>query len=177
MKLDDAIIERARRITLLLSDVDGVLNDGRLTFDEQGGELKQFHIRDGLGVKLWQRAGHRFGIVTGRSSPSTQRRAAELGVSLVRQGAEDKLAAVQQIIGELKISPEAIAYIGDDLPDLPAIRFVGLGVAVCDACDVVRSSAAAVTKTAGGYGAVRELIEAVLAAQGRWDEVISSYAD
>lgn len=175
MKLDAQTIARARQITLLLSDVDGVLNDGRLTYDERGGELKQFHIRDGLGIKLWQRAGGRFGIVTGRSSPSTLRRATELGITLLRQGAEDKLAAVLEIIETLGIPREQIAYIGDDLPDLPAIRFVGLGVAVADACDLVRQSAAVVTRSAGGSGAVRELIEAMLIAQGRWDELIAPY--
>ena len=166
---------RAKAITLLISDVDGVLTDGRLEFDDQGGEHKQYHIRDGLGIKLWQQAGHRFGIVTGRNSPTVARRAAELGVAIVRQGAEDKLQAINELMAELNIKPEQIAYIGDDLPDLPAIRLVGLGVAVADASPDVRDAALWITKAGGGYGAVRELIETILKVQGRWGALLSAY--
>lgn len=166
---------RAKAITLLVSDVDGVLTDGRLEFDDQGGEHKQYHIRDGLGIKLWQQAGHRFGIVTGRNSSTVARRAAELGVSIVRQGAEDKLAAMQALAKELNIAPNEIAYIGDDLPDLPAIRYVGLGIAVADATPDVRDAALWITKAAGGHGAVRELIETILKVQGRWGQLLSAY--
>jgi YrbI family 3-deoxy-D-manno-octulosonate 8-phosphate phosphatase len=166
---------RAKAITLLISDVDGVLTDGRLEFDDHGGEHKQYHIRDGLGIKLWQQAGHRFGIVTGRNSPTVARRAAELGVSIVRQGAEDKLAAVNELMEELNIAANEIAYIGDDLPDLPAIRLVGLGIAVSDASADVRDAALWVTKAGGGYGAVRELIETILKVQGRWGKLLGAY--
>ncbi|MEX2187549.1 MAG: HAD hydrolase family protein [Pirellulales bacterium] len=166
---------RAKAITLLISDVDGVLTDGRIEFDDQGGEHKQYHIRDGLGIKLWQQTGHRFGIVTGRNSPTVARRAAELGVSIVRQGAEDKLAAINELIAELNVTPQEIAYIGDDLPDLPAIRFVGLGIAVSDASADVRDAALWVTKAGGGHGAVRELIETILKVQGRWGKLLSAY--
>lgn len=166
---------RAKAITLLVSDVDGVLTDGRLEFDDQGGEHKQYHIRDGLGIKLWQQAGHRFGIVTGRNSSTVARRAAELGVSIVRQGAEDKLAAMKELVTDLDIPPHEIAYIGDDLPDLPAIRYVGLGVAVADATPDVRDAALWITKAAGGHGAVRELIETILKVQGHWGQLLSAY--
>jgi 3-deoxy-D-manno-octulosonate 8-phosphate phosphatase (KDO 8-P phosphatase) len=166
---------RAKAITLLLSDVDGVLTDGRLEFDDQGGEHKQYHIRDGLGIKLWQKAGHRFGIVTGRTSATVARRAAELGVQIVRQGAEDKLAAVKELIQELNVPADQIAYVGDDLPDLPAIKFVGLGIAVADASADVRDAALWITKAGGGHGAVRELIETILKAQGHWGDLLSAY--
>jgi 3-deoxy-D-manno-octulosonate 8-phosphate phosphatase (KDO 8-P phosphatase) len=166
---------RAKAITLLLADVDGVLTDGRLEFDDQGGEHKQYHIRDGLGIKLWQQTGHRFGIVTGRKSPTVARRAAELGVEIVRQGAEDKLAAVKELVQELNVPRDQIAYIGDDLPDLPAIRFVGLGIAVADASADVRDAALWITKANGGHGAVRELIETILKVQGRWGDLLSAY--
>ncbi len=134
MKLD----ERCLPIELLLADVDGVLTDGRVVFDNQGIETKHFHIRDGMGIKLWQRAGHKFGLVTGRSSHIVKIRADELGVDIVRQTAEDKLPAVQEIVRQLGLSLAQVCYIGDDLPDLPAVRAVGLGVAVADGCPELR---------------------------------------
>src|SRR5262245_30054348 len=121
-------------IELILSDVDGVLTDGSIVFNNEGIEIKRFHIRDGLGIKLWQNAGGRFGIVTGRNSHIVNLRAAELGIQIVRQGTDQKLAAARDIAAQLKLDREQVCYIGDDLPDLPAIRFVGLGVSVADGC-------------------------------------------
>jgi len=144
------LIDRCRPIELLLSDVDGVLTDGGVIFDNQGIEIKGFHIRDGLGVKIWQRAGRHFGLVTGRASHIVQLRAVELGIDLVRQGIEDKLAAVKQIISERRLRPEQVCFVGDDLPDLPVLRYVGLGAAVGDGSEDVQSSAHYVTKSAGG---------------------------
>lgn len=171
MKLD----ERCEPIELILADVDGVLTTGGIIFDNQGIETKQFHIRDGLGIKLWQRAGYRFGVVTGRSSHIVKIRAAELGVEIVRQTAEDKLPVVQQILDELRLEPRQVCYIGDDLPDLPVMRAVGLSVAVADAAPELRAAANFVTTAGGGYGAVRETIEMILKAQRRWDELIRKY--
>src|SRR6266436_261276 len=111
--------ERAERVELILSDIDGVLTDGSVVFDNQGIETKNFHIRDGLGIKLWNRAGYRFGMITGRSSHIVRMRAAELGVEIVRQGVDDKLTVIEQIIAELGLQPQQACYIGDDLPDLP----------------------------------------------------------
>jgi YrbI family 3-deoxy-D-manno-octulosonate 8-phosphate phosphatase len=167
--------ERWGQIELLLSDVDGVLTDGRLSFDNQGIESKQFHIRDGMGIRLWQRAGHRFGLVTARSSQIVKSRAAELGIDIVRQGFEDKLAVVKQIVAELKLAPHAVCYVGDDLPDLAPIRYAGIGAAVADATAEARLAAAHVTSAPGGHGAVRELIETILKAQGRWEAVVQTY--
>jgi 3-deoxy-D-manno-octulosonate 8-phosphate phosphatase (KDO 8-P phosphatase) len=164
-----------RPIELILSDVDGVLTDGGIWYDNQGVELKAFHIRDGLGIKLWQRAGFRFGILTARTSHIVKLRAQELGIDPVRQGFENKLPVAEEILRELKLRPEQACYIGDDLTDLPVIRFVGLGVAVADAAAEVRSAAQLVTQLSGGRGAVREAIEAILKAKSRWDDVIQRY--
>ena len=162
-------------IELILSDVDGVLTDGGLYFDNEGIESKKFHIRDGLGIKFWQRAGCRFGVLTARTSQIVRLRAAELGVDLVRQGFENKLPAAQEMIRQLRLAPEQVCYVGDDLTDLPVLRYVGLGVAVADASSDVRQRADLVTALPGGKGAVRELIETLLRAKGRWDDLIEKY--
>lgn len=166
---------RCQSIRLLLSDVDGVMTDGDVVFDNQGIETKAFNIRDGLGIRLWQQAGHRFGIVTGRSSGIVQRRAVELDIELLRQGISDKLPVVREIVESLSLEPEQVAYIGDDLPDLPAVNHVGLGIAVADACEELREAADFVTPSAGGRGAVREAIEMILKHQGRWTEILKTF--
>jgi 3-deoxy-D-manno-octulosonate 8-phosphate phosphatase (KDO 8-P phosphatase) len=168
---------RSKPIDLILSDVDGVLTDGGVIFDNQGIEIKRFHIRDGLGIKLWQRAGHHFGLVTGRASHIVQLRASELGVELVRQGIDDKLAAVKQILTQRQLRPEQVCYVGDDLPDLPVLRYVGLAVAVGDGSDDLRRAAHYVTQAQGGRGALREVIELILKSQGHWDDVLQKYGD
>lgn len=166
--------EQTTPIKLLLSDVDGVMTDGGLTFDSNGVESKTFSVRDGLGIRLWQRMGGDFGIITGRLSPIVEQRANELDIQLLKQGIGDKLPVLKDIAEERGIPLEAIAYIGDDLPDLPAIQAVGLGVAVADAAAEVREGADWVTKTAGGHGAVRELVEMILKSSGRWSETTPS---
>jgi 3-deoxy-D-manno-octulosonate 8-phosphate phosphatase (KDO 8-P phosphatase) len=172
MTLDD----RARPIRMILSDVDGVLTNGRIYLDNQGIEAKAFHIRDGLGIRLWQKAGFRFGLISQRSSQGLKVRAAELGIEIVRQAVSDKLSTVKQLMAEYSLSTRQICYLGDDLPDLAVIRAVGLGVAVADACAEVREAAAFVATAAGGAGAVRETIELLLKAQHRWDDVLQAYA-
>jgi 3-deoxy-D-manno-octulosonate 8-phosphate phosphatase (KDO 8-P phosphatase) len=167
--------ERCQPIELVLCDVDGVLTDGRVVVDNQGIETKRFHIRDGMGVTLWHKAGYRFGVITRRSSQVVKVRAAELGVEIVRQGADDKPLVVREIIGEFGLTPRQVCYIGDDLPDLPVVRAVGLGVAVADAAPELRQAAHYVTAAAGGGGAVRETIEMILKAQRRWEDVIQVY--
>jgi 3-deoxy-D-manno-octulosonate 8-phosphate phosphatase (KDO 8-P phosphatase) len=170
------LIDRCRRVELILSDVDGVLTDGGIWYDNQGLELKGFHIRDGLGIKLWQRAGFKFGVLTARSSHIVKVRTGELGIDLVRQGFEDKLPIAVELLREERLSLEQACYIGDDLTDLPLVRNMGLGVAVADASEEVRAAAHHVTSAAGGRGAVRELIETILKANGRWEEVIHRYS-
>lgn len=162
-------------IQLILSDVDGVLTSGGIRYDNQGIEAKRFHIRDGLGIRLWQKAGHQFGIVTGRSSHIVQIRASELGVDIIRQGFEKKLPAVKEIIEQLELKPEQVCYIGDDLIDLAPIEYVGLGVAVADAVSEVRQAADLTTQANGGTGAVREVIERILKAQHRWEELVETF--
>jgi 3-deoxy-D-manno-octulosonate 8-phosphate phosphatase (KDO 8-P phosphatase) len=171
MKLPDL----CRPIELILSDVDGVLTDGGIWYDNQGVEIKSFHIRDGLGIKLWQRSGFKFGLLTARTSHIVKLRALELGIDIVRQGFENKLPAAIDILRELQLNSEQTCYIGDDLTDLPVIRHVGLGIAVADAVSEVRSAANYITKTTGGRGAVREVIELVLKGKNRWDDIVQRY--
>lgn len=173
MKLED----RCRNIELVLSDVDGVLTSGGIVFDNQGIESKEFHIRDGLGIRLWQRAGFRFGILTARTSHIVRLRSVELGIDIVRQGFEDKLPVAQQIVAQQGLQMDQVCYIGDDLTDLPVMRRVGLGVAVADGAPEVCSAAHLVTNTAGGRGAVRELIETLLKAKNRWNDLIRRYLE
>ncbi|MGE0760462.1 MAG: KdsC family phosphatase [Pirellulaceae bacterium] len=167
--------DRSKNIELIIADVDGVLTDGGIIFDNQGIEIKRFHSRDGFGIKLWRRAGFRFGIITARNSHIVKIRAAELGIDLLRQGHEDKLPAARELFHELSLSPEQVAYIGDDLPDLPVMRCVGMPIAVADAVDEVRAGACYVTTLPGGQGAVREAIEAIFKARGIWEDVVAKY--
>jgi YrbI family 3-deoxy-D-manno-octulosonate 8-phosphate phosphatase len=162
-------------IRLILSDVDGVLTDGGIIIDNQGIESKQFHVRDGQGIRLWHKAGYKFGLITLRSSQILKIRVAELGIEIIRQGIEHKLDAMQEILNELQLEPRQVCYIGDDLPDLALVRAVGLGVAVADACDELRSTAKYVTEHHGGKGAVRETIEVILKAQQRWEDLIQAF--
>jgi YrbI family 3-deoxy-D-manno-octulosonate 8-phosphate phosphatase len=167
--------QRCKPIRLILSDVDGVLTDGGIVFDNQGIETKRFHVRDGLGIRLWQKAGYRFGLITHRSSNIVKMRVAELGIEIVRQGIDNKLTAMRNILAELRLTPDQVCYLGDDLPDLAVVRSVGFGVAVADACEEVRQAAQYVTQLPGGTGAVRETIELLLKSQNRWDDLIQSY--
>ncbi len=170
------VIARAARIRLLLLDVDGVLTDGGITVHADGSESKTFHVRDGHGVKLLQRAAIEVGILSGRRSAPTDRRAAELGITLVHQGATDKLAAFETILAARGLPPEAVAFLGDDLLDLPVLRRVGLAMAVADAVDELAPFVQYVTRAAGGQGAVREAAELLLKAQGRWGDTLARYA-
>jgi len=162
-------------IRLILSDVDGVLTDGRVIFDNAGIESKRFHIRDGQGIRLWQKAGYEFGVITSRSSHIVNLRAAELNVELVRQGVQDKRSEVEAVARALDLSLEQVCYLGDDLLDLQAISSVGLGVSVADGCAEARQAAAHVTQARGGEGALREVVETVLKAQRRWDDLLQAY--
>jgi 3-deoxy-D-manno-octulosonate 8-phosphate phosphatase (KDO 8-P phosphatase) len=169
--------ERARRVELILSDVDGVLTDGGIIYDNQGIEAKKFHVRDGLGIRLWKRAGFRFGILTARTSHIVKLRSSELDMDVVRQGFEDKLPVAREVMAQFELEPEQVCYIGDDLADLPVMRNVGMAVAVADAVDEVRAAAQFVTNRPGGQGAVREAIEKLLKAKNRWDDLVRKYAN
>ncbi len=167
--------QRCQAIRLILSDVDGVLTDGRLIFDNQGIETKEFHVRDGMGIRLWHKAGYRFGLITHRSSHIVKLRAAELEIEILRQGIDDKMTAMRGILKEYRLAPRQVCYLGDDLPDLPVARSAGLGVAVADACEELRQAAHHITALPGGAGAVRETVEMILRAQSRWEDLIQGY--
>lgn len=169
------LVSRAKAIRLLLLDVDGVLTDGRLYYGNNGEELKAFNIQDGLGIKLLQRNDIKVGIITGRSSELLARRAAELGIDLVVQGREDKLIALQEILKTHDYQMEEIAFLGDDLPDVAVIRRVGLGVAVANARHFVVENSVWQTTASGGNGAVRELVEMILQAQGKLNSTLAEY--
>lgn len=167
--------EKAAALTWIVLDVDGVLTDGSLIYSNNGDELKAFNIKDGLAIKIAQRAGLQFAIITGRSSRLLARRAAELGIDIVLQDRSDKLAALSELAEELDITLQQIAYMGDDLPDLGAIESVALGTCPADAAGEVVAAADWVATVNGGRGAVRELIEMLLSARGQWDALVSEF--
>ena len=160
--------ERCSAIELLVVDVDGVLTEGGIVHGSAGLELKQFHVRDGFGLRCWQRAGKRAAIITGRSSPVVEVRALEVGIGSVVQGAAEKLPAYRRLLAETGLLPGQVCYVGDDLPDLPPLRNCGLAAAVADAAAEVRAAAHYVTRNAGGRAAVREVVELILRCQGVW---------
>jgi 3-deoxy-D-manno-octulosonate 8-phosphate phosphatase (KDO 8-P phosphatase) len=167
--------EAAARIRLLALDVDGVLTDGHIVYGSDGEEFKAFHIRDGLGIKLLQRAGVTVAIITGRRSAVVERRAEELGIDVVLQGREDKLQALSELCTQRSLALAECAYMGDDLPDLAAVRAAGLGLTVADATDAVREAADWCSKMAGGRGAVREACEALLVSRGDWERLLEDF--
>ena len=168
---------RAERIRLLVLDVDGVLTDGSIQYTSAGEEIKSFSILDGLGLKLARRAGVDSAIITGRRSPMVERRAAEMGITHCMQGREDKLQALCELLGNLDLSLEQTAYMGDDLPDLAAIRAAGLGLTVANAGAGVARHAAWQSQARGGHGAVREACEWLLRLRGQWDGLVTDYLD
>jgi len=168
--------QRLAAVQLLLMDVDGVLTDGGVAWTSAGIEHQTFHIRDGLGIKLWQRAGGEVGLVTGRRSPAVQTRAQELGITILRQGIDNKLETAGEIVRQQGLSWEQTAFIGDDLPDLPVMLRCGVGVAVADACPDVAAAATVVTQLPGGRGAVREVIEQLLRARGAWEAIVARFS-
>lgn len=169
------MIAELAKIKLLLLDVDGVLTDGRITYDNDGGEIKSFDVKDGHGLKLLQRAGIEVGIITGRESKVVARRASELSIELVYQGVKDKLLPFNEILEKRGLSPEEVAYVGDDVVDLPVMRRVGFAATVADAIEDVKPFAALVTKRDGGRGAVREVCDFLLKESGRWTTVAGRY--
>ena len=164
---------RARRIRLLLFDVDGVLTDGVVVMHADGSESKGFHIKDGAAIVWAQRAGVQVGLLSARSSGATTHRAAQLAVRIVQQGVTSKASAFDQILRTSGLSEDAVAYMGDDLLDLPVLRRAGFSAAPSDAAPEVRAAGHWVSAAAGGRGAARELIELVLRAQDRWDAVVA----
>jgi 3-deoxy-D-manno-octulosonate 8-phosphate phosphatase (KDO 8-P phosphatase) len=180
MSISDEIISRARQIKLLLLDCDGVLTDGGLHYTFDGKRVmegaKVFHIHDGQGLKLAREAGLKLGVISGRVSPALTARARDLQIDRLHQGIDDKLTVYEQIKTDEGLTDAQIAYVGDDLPDLPVMRRVGLAVAVADAVEEVRECAHFVTKKPGGRGAAREVVELLLKAQDKWRESLQRYS-
>jgi 3-deoxy-D-manno-octulosonate 8-phosphate phosphatase (KDO 8-P phosphatase) len=166
---------RARRVRLLVLDVDGVLTDGRMILSERGDELKAFHTHDGIGINLARRCGILVALVTGEKSPIAQSRGAKLGLEDIVLGARRKGEVLADLMAKHGVSPEQTAFMGDDLLDLPALERVGLAVAPANAVPEVRAIAHVVTRAAGGGGAVRECVELILRAQGRWREAVRTF--
>lgn len=169
------IFERAAKVKLLVLDVDGVLTDGKLYFSDQGDAMKAFSTLDGHGIKLVQEFGIKVVIITGRQSDIVLKRAANLGIDKVVQGREDKLPALDALLKEYQLSHEECAYVGDDWPDLPCICRAGLGVTVPDAHPELKERAFCVTSYPGGKGAVRQVCDWLLQAQGHYDRALSTY--
>ncbi len=175
MLAKEQVVELAKPLKLLILDVDGVLTDGKLYFDNDGNEYKSFHARDGHGIKLLQQSGVRVAVISGRRSNSVALRMRSLGVEHIYQGHENKVSAFYEILEKMTIEPEKAAYIGDDLLDLPLIKRVGLGVAVQDANFMVKQHAHWCTELTGGHGAVREVCDLIMQAQGTFDDIVRSY--
>lgn len=173
--VEAAVIEAASKIKLVLFDVDGVLTDGRLLLDDRGQESKAFHSRDGHGLKMLQRTGVEVGIITGRTSQVVALRAADLGIRLVFQGCEDKLATWQALIRERGLDPASIAFVGDDVVDLPIMTRVGLAVTVQDGHYLVKQRAHWVTPSPGGQGAARDVCELIMSARGCFAKEFGAY--
>ena len=170
-----SIERRAARIKLLLMDCDGVLTDGRIWLMDDGTDQKSFNTHDGLGLALLHRAGLRSGVISGRTSPGLERRAGELDIEFVRQGDPDKVAAFEEILRAADVAENEVAFVGDDLTDIPLMLRVHLAVAVADAVEDVRGVAHFVTRREGGRGAVREVIELILKSQGLWGDLVEHY--
>ncbi|MGA9996817.1 MAG: HAD hydrolase family protein [Pyrinomonadaceae bacterium] len=169
------IERRAARIKLLLMDCDGVLTDGRITLTPDGDEQKSFHVRDGHGLVLLHRAGLQSGIISGRTSSLVERRARELGIKHVRQGTHDKIKDFDSLLAEANVTEAEVAFIGDDVTDVPLMQRSELAVAVADAVDETRRAAHYITRLPGGFGAVREVTEIILKAQGHWHDLMRRY--
>jgi 3-deoxy-D-manno-octulosonate 8-phosphate phosphatase (KDO 8-P phosphatase) len=176
-ELSRKIEDRAARVKLLLVDCDGVLTDGRITLVGDNDEEKSFHTRDGHGLVLFRRAGLRTGIISGRTSTAVVRRATDLGIDFVRQGSHNKIEAFNEVLKEAGVEPAEVGFVGDDVVDIPLMRQAVFAVAVADATPETRAAAHYVTALPGGFGAVREVCELILKANGRWDELMRRYLE
>jgi 3-deoxy-D-manno-octulosonate 8-phosphate phosphatase (KDO 8-P phosphatase) len=175
MTTDENIFMHARKVKVLMLDVDGVLTDGSIIYDGTDMEFKAFNVKDGHGMKLLMRNGVEIAIITGRISDVVNRRGKELGIKHIYQKAIDKLAAYEDLKEKLKISDEEFGYVGDDLLDIPINKRVGFSVAVSDANEELKSRSLYITKEKGGRGAVREVCEIILKSKGLWQEVLKRY--
>jgi len=166
---------RLKDIRLLLLDVDGVLTDGSIIYDDQNIETKVFNVKDGLGIRLLLNAGIQVGVITGRASKALKNRCANLGIENLYDGIHDKVSALDTVLKKTGVKIGETAFIGDDLPDLSVLKKVGVSIAVRDAEETVRKHADIVTNAKGGDGAVREICEAILKAKGLWEDIVDSF--
>ena len=173
--MEENIVEKLKKVKMLILDVDGVMTDGNIIMDSDGRELKNFNVRDGHGLVMIQRHGIRVAILTGRTSTVVEHRARDLKITEVYQGALNKKEIFPQILEKNSLEPEEIAYLGDDIVDIPVMRMVGFSAAVADALELVKKCADYVTVHRGGQGAVREICEMLLMVQGYWPEVAVRY--
>lgn len=173
--MEKEILEKLKKIKMLILDVDGVMTDGKIIMDSEGREMKNFNVRDGHGLVMLQRYGIRVGILTGRTSTVVDHRARDLKITEVYQGALNKKDVFATILEKNGVEPEAIAYLGDDIVDIPVLKRVGFSAAVADAMELVKKSVDYVTVHKGGEGAVREICEMLLMAQGHWADVSVRY--
>lgn len=171
----EEILEKAQRIKLVVFDVDGVLTDGSLFYGDDGQEYKAFHSRDGHGMKMLQKSGVDIAIITGRTSEVVKFRSKNLGITHVYQGQADKLPAFKSLLDKLKLHPDDVAYVGDDVMDLPIMIRVGLAITVQDGHELAKHHAHWVTTNSGGRGAAREICEKIMQAQGTWDKLLQEY--
>jgi 3-deoxy-D-manno-octulosonate 8-phosphate phosphatase (KDO 8-P phosphatase) len=169
------IKEKLKAIKILILDVDGVMTDGRIIMDNEGREIKNFNVRDGHGIKILQRFGIKVAILTGRQSKVVEHRANDLEIDDVYQKVFNKKEIFQKILKKHKLSADAAAFMGDDIVDIPVLKSVGFSASVADAVDVVKKSVDYITNNKGGYGAVREVCELILKAQGKWPEIAAKY--
>ncbi len=173
--MNDDILQRARAVRMIIFDVDGVLTDGSLFYDDRGEEYKAFNSRDGHGIKMLRASGVDTGIITGRTSNIVLHRARNLGIDHIFQGADDKLAAYGELLARVGLEPDQIAYMGDDVVDLPVMNRCGLAITVPDAPEEVKARCQMVTRAQAGRGAAREACELIMRAQGTWAAQLALY--
>ncbi len=175
IELGAELTGRIKRIKLLIMDVDGVMTDGSVIYNDAGLETKVFDVRDGHGIKMLQRAGIKAAIITSRRSEAVTHRAKNLGIELLYQGAIEKVRAYEDLLQKEGLKQDETAYMGDDIVDIPILKRAGFRVCVPDAVDEVKQTAHYITKKHGGSGAVREVVELILKTQGRWEEAVKRY--
>ena len=171
----DSILRKAKKIRLLLLDVDGILTDGRIFYNGKGQEIKCFCVQDGQGIRLLLREGIEVGFLSGRSSRAVEMRAEELGVSFLFQGIKDKIKIFEKLLQKTKLDPEQVSFMGDDFMDLLLLKKVGLSISVSNGHPLVQKKVDYVTRAAGGLGAVREVSELIFRAQGKWESILRDY--
>lgn len=173
--MTDALKKKFKKVKLLILDVDGVMTPGKIILDAKGDEIKVFDVQDGFGIVIFKRAGYQTAIITARASAAVAARAKDLKIDYVYQDAHPKINAYKQLLADLDLTDQDACFIGDDLTDLAVMKAVGLGITVPNAVPEIKRAADMVTKKPGGDGAVREVIELILKAQGQWLKVVKSF--